>query len=88
MAENKVFKGVLAELGERTKRLLEVRRAPLRIRFLICFRDRLVNRVASTQAAHSWGSGRVKTEGKGEVEDNTESMSETETTTTDSRYCL
>lgn len=88
MAENKVFEGVLAELSERTKRPLEVWRGPLRIRFLICFRDRIVNRAASTQAERSWGSGRVKTERKGEVEDNTESVSETETTTTDTRYCL
>lgn len=29
MAENKVFEGVLGELGERTKRQLEVRRSPL-----------------------------------------------------------
>lgn len=88
MAENKVFEGVLAVLGERTKRPLEVWRGPLRIRFVIFFRDRIVNRVASTQADRSWGSGKVKTERKGEVEDNTESVRETENTTTDARYCL
>lgn len=85
MAEDKVFEGVLAELGERTKRPFEVRRGPLRISFLTCFRDRIVNRAASAQADSSWGSGRVKTERKGEVGDNTESVNETETTTTDDR---
>lgn len=55
MAENKVFEGVLAELAERTKRPLEVRRGPLRMGFLICLRDRIVNRAASTQADRSWG---------------------------------
>lgn len=85
MVENKVFEGVL---GERTKRPFAVQRGPLRIRFLICFRDRIVNCAASTQADRSWGSGRVKTERKGEAEDNTESVSETETTTTDTRSCL
>lgn len=55
MAENKVLEGVLAEPGERTKRLLEVRRGPLRVRFLICLRDRIVNRAASTRADRSWG---------------------------------
>lgn len=77
MAENKVFEGVLAELGERTKRPLEVRGGPLRIRFLIRVRDGIVNRLARTQASHSWGSVRVKTQRKGEVNDNTERVSET-----------
>lgn len=85
MAENKVFKGVLAELGERTKRSLEVRRGPLRSRFLICFRDRIVNRAASAQADRSWGSRRVKAGRKEEAEDNIESVSETESTTADTR---
>lgn len=44
MAENKVFKGVLGELGERTKRQPEVQRSPLRIRLWISVRDRIINR--------------------------------------------
>lgn len=78
MAKNKVLEGVLEELGERTKRPLEVLRGPLRIRFLICFRDRIVNCAASTQGDRSWGSGRVKTERKEEGGGNLESVSETE----------
>lgn len=90
MAENKVFEGVLAELGERTKRPLEVRGGPLWIRFLIRVRDGIVNREARTQASHSWGSARVKTQRKGEVNDNTERVSETKAMAekTETRYCL
>lgn len=60
----------------------------MRARFLICFRDRIVNRAASAQADRSWGSGRVKAGRKAEAEDNADSVSETKTTTTDTRYCL
>lgn len=65
MAENKVFEGVLAEPGERTKRLLDVRRGPLRIRFLIRVRDGVVNPAACTQASHSWGVSEGENREKG-----------------------
>lgn len=64
MAENKVFKGVLGELAERTKRQPEVQRSPLRIRLWISVGDRIINRTPhSLQAGAGVREGEHKEEG-------------------------